>query len=242
MAGRGDAELLPPDLIQVQDSVYFHFICSFARDNAPPLRSDNWTHLSRCRKHPSTRGPHFGPELSFGKLVSEHFGEPIGIIKVAFGGTNLAEDWNPAAHEGKELFSQLLSAIQLGENRLVERHLDAQLAAILWLQGESDSGSVEFSQSYKQNLRRFVDELRERLVAPSIPFIIGQIVDRGHVATRYANTVREAQLAVARETRMTQLVPTDDLTDTGDLLHFDAPALVTLGKRFASAYFDLTAT
>ena len=41
---------------------------------------------------------HIGPEFGFGKEIATFTGEPIGIIKLAEGGTSLKQHWNPDAN------------------------------------------------------------------------------------------------------------------------------------------------
>ena len=46
---------------------------------------------------------HFGPELQFGHVVGEHFADPVLLIKTAWGGKSLANDFRPPSAEGETL-------------------------------------------------------------------------------------------------------------------------------------------
>lgn len=74
MDGRADPAGLPGELQQAQERALVYG--------------------GKARK-PLTPGKQFGPDISFGKAMAAALGKPVGIIKFAKGGTNLADDWSP---------------------------------------------------------------------------------------------------------------------------------------------------
>lgn len=240
MAGRGNTSCLPEELQKPQQDVLFHYLCGFAADNAGPFRSNGWVSLQPGEKHNSTKGRHFGPEITFGKTLAERkSSKSYGIIKVAVGGTNLAEDWNPDVTTGMQLYRQLIERIALAVEQLSKLGHEENIRSMLWMQGEADTLVKEHARDYRKNQKYFINRVRRDLEKPNLPFIMGQIMNRNNHNMIFADVVRKAQKDVASEVPYVELISTDDLTDTGDGIHFDATALMDLGKRYANAYLRL---
>ena len=49
--------------------------------------------------HPGAH--HFGPELEFGRIMGDHFEEPVLLVKTCWGGKSLMEDFRPQAQGGE---------------------------------------------------------------------------------------------------------------------------------------------
>jgi hypothetical protein len=178
--------------------------------------------------------------MTFGRFIADRWHDQIGLIKVAWGGTNLAEEWNPEATSGKQLYKELMGRMHSAEELLEKQELEAEYVGMLWMQGEADTLTVEFAQAFRNNQERFIAHVREDLGKAHLPFIMGQIVNRTNPNMIYAETVRQAQAEVAAADANTTLVLTDDLPDSGDGTRFNAEALIELGERFARAYLELS--
>jgi hypothetical protein len=174
----------------------------------------------------------FGPEITFGRDVAEALaGENVALVKYAWGGTNLAIDWNPdtpGAH-----YSAFLNAVQQALGNVGPDYLP-EIAGMIWMQGESDTGILERAENYEANLTNFIQSVRTDLDAPDMPFVIGQILD--YPTYTYSDLVRAAQENVAAADRMVALVRTDDLpVIPNNANHYNAAGQMELGSRFATA-------
>jgi len=115
-----------------------------------------------------------------------------------------------------------------------------ELKAILWHQGESDSGR-EAASLYEARLHELISRFRNVADDDNLPFIVGQLgqFKEWSDGRQLVNTVHEN---VATHFARTKFVSSDGLTDTGDGTHFDAPSARELGRRYADAYADILST
>ncbi|MEE3178973.1 MAG: sialate O-acetylesterase, partial [Verrucomicrobiota bacterium] len=90
-----DIKRFPPygGLEAPQEKVLFTYC--LGRENK--RRSEGWVALQHVNSV-------VGPELSFARRVTRHIKAPIGIIKVAAGGTHLGGDWNPDEPIGFKMY------------------------------------------------------------------------------------------------------------------------------------------
>jgi len=151
-------------------------------------------------------------------------GEAIGLVPCAMGGTSL-EQWKP----GGELF-----------NNAVERAKFAMrsgtLCAILWHQGEADSGGA-LRESYPERFGSMIGSMRKELGAEKVPLLVGEL-------GRYRPELAKFNLVlprVAEKVPCCAIVSSEGLTPNSDNLHFNSPSLRTFGARYAEAYLKLKA-
>lgn len=80
---------------------------------------------------PTERGPKLGPELAFGATMHEHLGEPILIIKTAWGGKSLHTDFRPPSAGPSPLpAGQLENAAKKGEDVEALRRARAEATGV----------------------------------------------------------------------------------------------------------------
>jgi hypothetical protein len=175
----------------------------------------------------------FGPELSFGRFVDEASAAPIGIIKVAAGGTSLALDWDPEAPApGRALYPRMLQHVTNALASLGGEGTDYQVAGVLWVHGESDT-SAAVAPAYHDNLTDFIQQVRTDLNNPQLPFYIGRL-NRGANLPN-VKVIRQAQADVAREDPYTIAVDLDALPLRYDSVHYTPDGLLGLGEVLANA-------
>jgi hypothetical protein len=187
--------------------------------------------------------PRFGPEVALARdLAAVLPDREIVLVKHARGGTSLlawAPQWDSARAEitrnasAGPLYSQLMDVLQgldLGP--------DAELGAILWMQGERDARTPEAGEEYFANVTELIAAFRRDLARPDLPFLLGHV---NPPAERYParEAVREAQKRAAREISGVHLIATDDLTKWDDDLHYDTEGILELGHRFAAAALEV---
>ena len=196
------------------------------------LRADGtWTALQPGRNAATTND--FGPEITFGRDMAAAWPDQnIALVKFGVGSTTLADDWNPD-NPGAQ-YTALLNAVNAAMAELSVGY-DAEIAGMLWMQGESDALDLAKAQAYETNLKNFVESVREDLGVGELPFVIGQISDAS--AWTYGSIVQQAQADAAQALPFTLMISTADLSLLNN--HYDAAGQMALGSRFANAMLAL---
>ena len=143
----------------------------------------------------------------------------IGLVPCAFGGSSIQE-WQPNARHYKAAVARMKIAMKNGK-----------LKAILWHQGESNSGNAEKIAAYPELFRNMISSLRKELGAESVPVLIGEL---GHYKANYFSFNKILPRVVA-ETPQSALVTAEGLFSKNDIVHFDRDSLLTFGARYFEA-------
>lgn len=174
---------------------------------------------------------------SFGIEIAKSNPEiTVGLIPCAVGGSPI-EAWLPGGyhpstktHPWDDMLPRAKAALKVGT-----------LKAILWHQGESDS-NFEKAPLYQDRLHWVIQNFRQELSSPGIPFIAGQM---GRFEDRpwddWRRMVDGVHQQLPETVPNTAFVRSDNLTHKGDLVHFSALGYRKLGQRYASAYRALIA-
>ncbi len=169
----------------------------------------------------------YGPELSFGNVISGKLGGPIGIIKHSVGGTSLYKDWNPK--DKRSLYAQLVKKVEDGAEQQ-----PLEVAGVLWIQGGADSKEKGPADAYAENLSAFIQTMRKEFHSPDMAWVTGR---SNAVRFPFNKPVRTAQME-CREARYTW-VDMDDIELGPDKLHYTGKGMVEVGKRCAEAMYRL---
>jgi hypothetical protein len=168
----------------------------------------------------------FGPELSMMRVLDAAEPNTWAIVKVVVGGTSLATDWRVDGNypSDENLFNQLCD--EIAQARF---SFDADIAAIVWVQGGTDASALASANAYAANESAFVTELRARFGTFRFVF------DRLSAQTNepYTEVVRAQQAQVAASIADVVMVDSDDLPMVSP--HYTADGLAALGERFAGA-------
>ena len=184
MAGAADASNLSnvdlKDLEKAKENVSF----VYNGKKAIPL---NVTIPADWKKKKFELDSCFGPEIFFGiELSKKHPNKKFLFIKRALGGASLYGCWNPNWTKEKAQYVNELNRPKLFHELLndVDRELskydksDYQIMAMLWVQGESDSGQKWGplpSDTYFGNLKNLISKSRDAFKYPKMPFLIMQV-------------------------------------------------------------------
>ncbi|MFW5751069.1 MAG: sialate O-acetylesterase [Planctomycetota bacterium] len=185
----------------------------------------------------------FGPEIGVAEVLAERGeAEQTALIKHAVGGTSSLAwepDWDPreAARtdnaDAGPLYRQLLDRVGAARE-----HDPIDPVGVLWMQGESDARHPEVAPAYANTMRRIIDAWRNDLARPDLPVVMG-LVDPPANAFPAAELVQAAQRLLAENDAHIALVDTTDLSKWSDALHYDSAGVRELGRRLATAWFDL---
>lgn len=197
----------------------------------------------------------FGPELGMAEKLHELYpDETFFIIKCAWGGTNLYEQWLSPSSFGKtgELYQQFVQFVQASIDYLEDRNYDVTIEAMCWMQGESDSFSTKNATDYEKHLTNFIKDIRNkfRQYAPEdgIAFIDAYIADNPMYWV-YCDLVNRSKQAVADASDINVVIDTvaqglrcdQEPENTPDLAHYDSLSEIKLGHLFieeAAKFFD----
>ena len=152
------------------------------------------------------RDDRIGPELQFGHVVGDRYESQVLLIKVAWGGKSLAQDFRPPSSGGevgpcyKELFQHVRDVLGNLETHFPE--YDGQGYEIVgfgWHQGWNDRVNQAFNDEYETNLANFIRDVRKELAIEALPFVIAETGMSGHEEKHpRALSLMRAQEAVAK--------------------------------------------
>jgi len=181
-------------------------------------------------------GDTYGPELMFAHrfptLDTPLRGKPVGIIKVAAGGTEIYKDW---MKNSGIYWRYMKNAIVAAEG---------SIEAFVWFQGENDSFDDWNKDNYLQHLTEFIADIRDEIFRSSTKFqsaieVPVVIVELGMWIYGIDRTVIEAQQEFVKSTANTLLVSSGSHDDTTKMLskfyHLDAASILIIGSRISKA-------
>lgn len=212
MAGRG--VLIAGDNAPM-DGVYL-----LTESGATEVASAPLNKYSSIRKDLSLQG--MNPGYSFAKKIYATTARKVLLVVNARGGTSISE-WAKGKDYYKEAVRRALQAKEYGN-----------LVAILWHQGESDSGSPS---TYMSKLSAMVSSLRTDLGAPSVPFIAGEIAWWHSNETKFNPIIRDIKNKIPNSDYISA-VGTGQLIDSSDP-HFNRDGQILIGERYADKVLQM---
>ena len=118
---------------------------------------------------------HFGPEISFARSLKKA-GNNTAIFKFTLGATSLAGKWKKPGEGG--LYEQMIEQLKIALPLLEKKGYTVNPKALIWIQGEADSGSPKASALYLENLTLLINDLKKELKVEKLKVILG--VDEQH--------------------------------------------------------------
>ena len=188
------------------------------------------------------------------KLHVEYPDEMFFIIKYAWGATSLYDQWLSPSSKGRTrpLYKEFVSFVEASMSYLISKNYDVKIEGMCWMQGESDSFSVENAVLYEERLLNFIKDIRKEFSHyasdDGIAFVDAYIADNP-VYWVYCDLVNASKKAVAEASPMNTiidtngegLVCTEEPEDNPDIPHYDSLSQIRLGNLFAeevSKFFD----
>ena len=208
----------------------------YAKDGEEPKWAAGAHPLHPGRPNKKAR---FGPGLSFAEAyLADKPDVTVGLIPMAWGGRSIVQ-----LSKGSEIYGDAIrhtkAAMQVGT-----------LKGVLWHQGESDTVEQTRTDAYEKRLHRLIEDVREDLGNPQLPFIVGNLAEFYGTGQDHKAPDRVARITKIKEIlrRLPKKVPhTGFVESTGcspaarAKVHFDRKSCVLLGKRYAKVYADLFA-
>lgn len=143
----------------------------------------------------------------FGNIVGDHFENQVLLIKTAWGGKSLAEDFRPPSSGGEtgSYYKQMLEIVKTALNGLDQHFPNYQgqgyeIASFVWFQGWNDMVDADRVAEYEENLVNLIKDVRRDLEASNLPVVIGELGVGGPAEAEKND--RMAQIRKAQEAPM----------------------------------------
>ncbi len=161
-----------------------------------------------------------GPTYTFSLKVQETTRHPIALVVNALGGSSITSWYEP----GKTLYDATIV-------RAKQAQRFGRIKAILWHQGESDSGNTS---TYMPRLKSMVEHFRADLNEPDLFFVAGELAywrGGGTASTAFNNMIRTIGDHIPNSGWVSAegLTPLIDVNDP----HFSGESQKVLGERYA---------
>ena len=152
------------------------------------------------------RDDRIGPELQFGHVVGDRLDEQVLLIKVAWGGKSLAQDFRPPSRGGEvgpyytEMFQHVREVLANLKTHFPKyKGQGYEIVGFGWHQGWNDRVNQAFNDEYETNLAHFIRDVRKELAIEKLPFVIAETGMSGREETHpRALSLMRAQAAVAQ--------------------------------------------
>lgn len=171
--------------------------------------------------------PKYGLGPSFAKTMHNLSGANIAIVSNARGGTNIAQ-WKKGS--GFEFYEE---AVRRTKEAMAVSGV--KLKAILWHQGEGDSGLPDLQDYYTSELSIIVNDFRKDLDAPDLPFVVGEIGYKYVNANRFNSYICNISSYIDN----TDCVSAQGCSLQLDNTHFSRDGYDLLGKRYAEKVYEM---
>ena len=220
------------------DNVYINYFCTGTNESRG---------FVKCGAKQGEGGGFFGPELGLAEKLHEIYpDEQFFIIKYAWGGSNLYDQWLSPSSLGMTggMYKSFVAFVEQSMDYLVQKNYDVKIAGMCWMQGESDSLSVKTATDYERNLLNLIKDLRKRFdcyaAEGGIVFVDAMIADNPTFWV-YCDQVNASKMAVAEaspinlliDTNAEGLVCSEEPEGQPDMAHYDSQSEIKLGHLFA---------
>ncbi|MBQ7213161.1 MAG: AmmeMemoRadiSam system protein B [Bacteroidales bacterium] len=170
--------------------------------------------------------------MSFARTLLASIPGDISILLVptAVGGSSISQWLNGETHRNVPLLDNFREKVRLAAQY-------GQIKALLWLQGESDA-TENAAPLYPERLARLMRIFRETAGDSRLPLLLGEIGAFSTTPELFGRINAAIGNFAAGDTDAA-VIPTRDLEDRGDRLHFNSEGQRELGARYATAYLNL---
>ena len=187
--------------------------------------------------HNRLRSDRFGLGLPFAiQYLKRNKKITVGLIPLAWGGAEIDR-----LNQGSKVYADFLKKIEVAKQQ-------GKIKGVLWHQGESDTVDEEKTGSYEQKLHKLIFDIRRDVGDDKLPFIVGNLAEFYGTSNEHSapdrvnriNRIKQTLRNVPQKIPYTAFVESTHCTsiDTHNV-HFDRKSYITLGKRYAEAYFEM---
>lgn len=199
----------------------------------------------KCSTKQGELGGYFGPELGIAEKLNELYpNETFFIIKCAWGGTNLHEQWLSPSSKGKtgKEYKAFVAFVENSIDYLKSKNYNVTIEGMCWMQGEADACALETAMDYGEHLENFIKDIRKKFSKYAsnngIAFIDAYIAKTPTFWVYYEH-VNNGKTKVAKLSNLNKVIDTSELTSSNeplgapDIPHYDSLSEIKLGHLFA---------
>jgi hypothetical protein len=161
---------------------------------------------------------HIGPELQFGHVIGDFFEEPVLLIKTAWGGKSLYEDFRPPSSGGEvgPYYTQMIREVREALTALADQAYE--IRGFVWMQGWNDMCTDAALPEYADNLVNLAKDIRREFNVPRLPIVIGELGNGGPAEPNSRmQKFRDAQRQGAERIENAMFVPTQEFARPREL-------------------------
>lgn len=169
--------------------------------------------------------------LSFGKTLINNLPDSITILLIpaAVGGSSVAQWLGDSTYRNVKLLTNFRSKVDIAKSY-------GNIKGILWHQGESDANPAGIS-TYEVKLSTLFEVFRSIISNKSLPIMVGSLGSYSGDKTNWELINKQIQ-DVAEKDSLLYIIPTSDLKDKGDKIHFDSEGQRRMGERMAYKFLS----
>jgi len=246
MDGRADAAGVSEEdkirLKKIGDRIQFYY-------NRKPVSPLQFSTPAKHTQRKFSLEKSFGPEVFFGINLAEKYPkEEFIFIKVAKGGTSLYGCWNPEWSEDKAGLMNEENAPKLYQdftNYTKEvlaqyNQEEYEIIGMLWIQGESDSGTKRGTRSqpsieYGSNLQKLIAGVRKKTGVSDLPFVLFQVGSGKVVKGMQSVSQNDANVYMIPQSRE-ENSPNYYERNPPPVGHYTAASMKRIGKQFFNIF------
>ncbi|MEO9890999.1 sialate O-acetylesterase [Aurantibacter sp.] len=174
--------------------------------------------------------------LTFAKLYKsqQDIAKKILIIPCGKNSTSFKDNnWN----KGDELYEDAVERVKY----IINNYPGSSLKTILWHQGENDV----YNDNYQKDIDIFINNIRQDLNSPSVPFILGGMVpywvEQDQTRIEQQQIIQNTPNRISNTGYADPSLPTviNKAVNTDDEIHFDAEGQREMGKRYFENYLQI---
>lgn len=242
MNWHADAQLLEASPLDQDIPFYYDTGLPPDRGHEVPFNATSdslWTILSWQTQQPFVVyfDKFFGPEITLARELTAHIPN-LAVFKSAYGGSNLASDWEKGSDTGNQLYDRMMGEYNHATALLDSSGIQYEVVGFFWYQGESDAANIDFANMYESNLKNLIQNVRTDVGNPALHVVLARIGAHLPAPYSYKETIRTAQMNVANDDPLVSWVNTDDLGLDTDSIHLLADGVKITGQRMAQAWLN----
>jgi Carbohydrate esterase, sialic acid-specific acetylesterase len=168
--------------------------------------------------------------MSFGKTLLQNIPENITVLLIptAVGGSAIEQWLGDSTYRKVQLLSNFKEKVKIGSQY-------GTIKAILWHQGESNTGTEKRIGLHPARLTELFKTFREITQNKNLPILIGELGSYSKNNTNW-QLLNTALKDYVKNDKNSALISTQDLKHKGDDIHFDSEGQRKMGERFANEY------
>ena len=195
--------------------------------------SDSWEPLGPAGYYDT-----FGPELSFGQVLSDGLPGNIAIAKFTHSGTQI-NDWTPegSVAKSRNIYPRFVTFVRESLKEISDKGNQVELAGIFYHLGENDMSMGSYRRKAPEWLKATVTRSREDLGLPALKWFVSQQPPTDHERVNDVDVVAEIEKMAAADSNFVH-IKAFDLPGQEKKLVISTEGIVELGELIARHYLE----